>query len=98
MNYDEVAERIARSHELIQTKPTDRLDSINKTAEVRTVIMNCVAYLDQLYQNTEILEYTEDDLSFIHQSVCVSAIPLLDMVEHFLEKAEEETQERHFAV
>ena len=98
MNYDEVAERIARSHELIQTKPTDRLDSINKTAEVRTVIMNCVAYLDQLYQNTEILEYTEDDLSFIHQSVCVSAIPLLDMVEHFLEKFEAKTVERHFAV
>jgi len=98
MNKDSVAERIARSHELIQMQPTDRLDFINKTAAVKQVIMSCIAYLDQLYHNKESWDYTDEDFSFIHQSVCVSAIPLLDMVEHFLGKAESEADRRHLAV
>ena len=98
MNYDDVAQRIANSHELIQTPPLDRLDCINKTKEIRTVIMSCVAYLDQLYSHPNSWEYTEDDLSFIHESVCVSAIPLLDMVERFLKLAESEAEEHTFAV
>lgn len=79
-------------------KPLDRLDCINKTASIKAVIVNCVAYLDQLYQNPDIMDYTEADLSLIHESVCVSAIPLLDMVEHFLGKAASEADRRHFAV
>jgi hypothetical protein len=98
MNPEEVAQRIANSHALIQTKPQDRLDCINKTASIKAIILNCVAYLDQLHHNPDILKYTEDDLFRIHESVCVSAIPLLDMVEHFLGKAEAETERRHFAV
>ena len=98
MKAEEVAERIARSHALIQMKPLDRLDCINKTAAVKQVIMSCIVYLDQLYHQKGAWEFTENDFSRIHESVCVSAIPLLNMVEYFLEKAEAETQERHFAV
>lgn len=98
MNYDDVVQRIASSHELIQTKPLDRLDFINKTAEVKQVIMGCIAYLDQLYHQQEAWFFSEEDFAFIHQQVCVSAVPLLDMVERFLEKAEAEADNRHFAV
>ena len=98
LKYDDVAKRIASSHELLHTKPLDRLDFINKTAEVKQVIMSCIAYLDQLYHQQEAWFFSEDDFSFIHQQVCVSAVPLLDMVEHFLEKAEAEADSRHFAV
>ena len=98
MKYDEVAQQIADSHELIQTEPLDRLDFINKTAEVKQVIMSCIVYLDQLYHQKESWFFSEGDFSFIHQQVCVAAIPLLDMVEHFLEKAEAEADNRHFAV
>ena len=98
MKYADVAQRIAHSHDLIQTKPLDRLDFINKTAEVKQVIMSCIVYLDQLYHQKESWGFSEEDFSFIHQQVCVAAIPLLDMVEHFVELAESETRERHFAV
>ena len=98
MNYDEVAQQIADFHELIQTKPLDRLDYAVKTKEVKQVIMSCIIYLDQLYARGEAWEYSDEDFSFIHQSVCVAAIPLLDMVEHFMKKAEAETLERHLAV
>ena len=97
MNHETVAQRIARSHDLIQAKPLDRLDCINKTAAVKQVIMSCIAYLDQLYQK-ESWEFSENDFSFIHESVCVSAIPLLNMVEHFLELAEAEAKKHSFAV
>jgi hypothetical protein len=98
MNHDEVARRIAHSHALIQTKPVDRLDYINKSTEIKQVIMGCVAYLDQLYYNPDIMEYTEADLSFIHESICVSAIPLLHMIEHFLDLAKAEVKEHSLAV
>ena len=98
MDYDDAAQRIANSHALIQTKPTDRLDCLNKTAAIKQVIMGCVIYLDQLYRNPEIVNYSEEDLSLIHESVCVSAIPLLHMVEYFLEKAEEEAVKYSLAV
>lgn len=98
LKYDEVAQRIAISHVLIQTRPTDRLDCINKTAGVKQVIMGCIVYLDQLYHQKRSWDLSEEDFSFIHQQVCVAAIPLLDMVEHFLEKAEAEADNRHFAV
>ena len=98
MNYDEVAERIANSHELIQTKPLDRLDCAVKTKEVKQVIMSCIVYLDHLYASGGAWDYSDEDFSFIHESICVAAIPLLDMVEHFLKRAEAETRERHLAV
>lgn len=98
MNYDEAAEKIALSHELIQTKPLDRLDFINKTAEVKQVIMSCIIYMDQLYASGVSWEFSEEEFSKIHESVCVAAIPLLDMVEHFMKKAEAETREHHLAV
>ena len=93
-----MVERIALFHELIQTKPTDRLDCVTKTQEIKQVIMSCVVYLDQIYQQDIAWDYTDEDFSFVHEQVCVSAVPLLHMVERFLEKAEAETQERHFAV
>ena len=98
LKYDDVLQKIADSHELIQTKPLDRLDFINKTAGVKQVIMSCIVYLDQLYHQKGSWLFTEEDFSFIHQQVCVAAIPLLDMVEHFLEKAEAEADTRHLAV
>ncbi|MHA1962809.1 MAG: hypothetical protein ACW99U_21680 [Candidatus Thorarchaeota archaeon] len=98
MKYEDVAQRIALSHELIQTKPLDRLDFITKTSEVKQIIMNCIAYLDQLYHQRESWFFSEDDCSFIHQQVCVSAVPLLDMVEYFIEKAESEADNQHLAV
>ena len=98
MNYEEVARRIADSHELLQTKPQDRLDCAVKTKEVKQVIMSCIIYLDQLYASGGAWDYSDEDFSFIHESVCVAAIPLLGMVEHFMKKAEAETLERHFAV
>lgn len=98
MNYDAVAQQIASYHDLIQTKPRDRLDFINKTKEVKQVILRCVAYLDELYGQEKAWFFPEEDFARIHESVCVSAVPLLDMVEHYTKKAEAETRERHFAV
>ena len=102
MKYDEVVQRIAEHHELIQTQPLDRLDFITKTSEVKQVIMSCIVYLDQLYRQKAAWGFSEEDFAFIHQQICVSAIPLLNMVEHFLEKAEaeakEEAQKRYLAV
>ena len=98
MNYEEVAERIARSHRIIQARPIDRLDYIQKTAAIKQVILGCVNYLDQLHGDPNIMAYSEEDLSTIHEAVCVSAIPLLNMIEKFLEAAKEETQGYTFAV
>ncbi len=95
---DDTAERIANSHALIQEKPVDRLDCLNKSASIRMVIMSCVAYLDQLYQNPKIMEFTREDLDFIHQQVSVSAIPLLDMVEHFMKLTGEGKRKYSLAV
>ena len=97
MTYEDVAQRISDSHELIQERPIDRLDYINKIGGIRQVIMSCIVYLDQLYSNNK-GNYNEEDLTIIHESVCVSAIPLLDMVEYFMDKAEKEADDRHFAV
>ena len=93
-----VAQQIALSHALIQAKPKDRLDYLGKTAEIRQVILGCVAQLDQLYRNPVVMECSEADLSRIHESVCVAAIPLLNMVELFLEMTKEEAPAYSLAV
>ena len=93
-----MSERIAFFHELIQTEPTDRLDCVTKTQEIKQVIMSCVVYLDQIYQQDIAWDYTDDDFKFIHEQVCVAAVPLLDMVERFLEQAEAEAEKYSFAV
>lgn len=98
MKYDRVAKNITNAHTLIQTKPEDRLDYIQKTAEIKQVIIGCVNYLDQLHGDPNIMDYSEKDLSAIHEAVCVSAIPLLNMIERFLEAAKAEAAGYSFAV
>ena len=96
--YALAAQQIAASHALIQTKPRDRLDCLSKTAAIKQVILGCVAQLDQLHRNPAIVDYSEDDLARIHESVCVAAIPLLNLMEYFLELAKEEVMTYSLAV
>ncbi len=93
-----MAEQLAKSHVLIQARPTDRLDYIQKTAAIKQVIVGCVSYLDQLGNDPNIISYTEEELKIIHEAVCVSAIPLLNMIENFLDAAKEEERGYSFAV
>ena len=43
-------------------------------------------------------EFSEDELAYIHESFCDSAMPLIEMISHFNEKAEREAREHSLAV
>lgn len=98
MNPEYTKRTIERSYELIEFKPKDRLDYLDKALQLRGVLSGGIAFITELAMSPRVDEFTEEDFVFIHESFCVSAIPLVRMIEHFLEKSLEETDERHLAI
>jgi len=87
MNSEYSRKTIEIAYDMINDKPTDRLDCINKTLQLQRVLHTGMAFLNEVALSPYIDDFTEEDLEFLHESFCVSAIPLVQMIEHFLEKA-----------
>ena len=98
MKYEQVKKNIAESYKLVQTKPEDRLDCINKALKIVTVLGAGIVFLNELSQSPTLHEKTDEELEYVHESFCVSAIPILQMVEHFTEKREKEARKYSLAV
>ena len=98
MNPEYMRRTVEKSYELIEAKPKDRLDYLDKALKLRMVLSGGIAFITELAMSIYVDEFTVEDLAFIHESFCVSAIPLVHMIEHFLEKAELEGNENPFIV
>lgn len=98
MNHELAEAVLQASHVLLSIEPVDRLDYLDKALQVKQVILRCMVFLDDLKGSPYLEEYTEEDLSTIHESFCDSALPLLHMLEHFLEKATVDADKYSLAV
>lgn len=98
MNHELAEAIIQASYVLMEMEPTDRLDYLNKTLQVKGVILRCMSFLDDLKGSPYIAEYTDEDLATIHEAFCDSAMPLVQMIEHFLEKSKIEADIYSLAV
>ena len=98
MKHEHENPAIIASYDLIETKPTDRLDHLNKSLQVKQIILRCMLFLDNLRVSPYLTEYTDEDLKHIHEAVRVSAIPLLQLTEYFLDKTLKDTEEHSLAV
>ena len=96
--YDEVRKSIDVAYALINDEPTDRLDCINKTLKLLGVLNSGAVFLNGVVTSPYLEDFTEDDLSYIHEAFCDSAVPIIEMIEHFNEKSERETKENVLAV
>ena len=98
MNY-ELAEAVVKaSYVLMDIEPIDRLDYLDKALQLKQVILRCMMFLDNLKGSPYLGGYTEEDLATIHESFCDSAMPLVQMIEHFLEKLRIEADKYSLAV
>ncbi len=98
MNRELTEAIIQASYVLMDIEPTDRLDFLAKALDVKQVILRCMMFLDDLKGSPYLGGYTEDDLETIHEAFCDSAMPLVQMIEHFLEKAVLEGDDNPFVV
>jgi len=99
MNHEFTKRAIVDAYRLIEAKPKDRLDYLSKALQIRMVLNGAMTFLVEVASAQNVDAFTKEDLSFIHESFCVSAIPLVHMIEHFLEKSiEEEARETFLAV
>jgi len=98
LNYEKSKANIEEAHKLINEKPADRLDCVNKTLKLLGVLNSGAVFLNGVVTSPYLEDFTEDDLAYIHESFCDSAIPIVEMIEHFNEKAEREAKEHTFAV
>ena len=98
MNYDEAKESIKVAYALINETPTDRLDYVNKSLKLINVLNSGTMFLHGVAASPHIHEFSEDELAYIHESFCDSAIPIIEMISHFNEKTEREAREHTFAV
>ena len=89
MNREHTRWTIEKAYELIEAKPKDRLDYLDKALKLRMVLSGGIAFLTELAMSPQVNEFTAEDFAYIHEQLCVSAIPLIHMIEHFLEKAQE---------
>ena len=98
MNYELAEAVVQASYVLMDIDPIDRLDYLDKALQLKQVILRCMMFLDDLKGSPYLGKYTEEDLALIHESFCDSAMPLLQMIEHFLEKAQVEAAKYSLAV
>ena len=98
MKYDEAKEAIEADYALINDAPTDRLDYINKALKLVSVLNKWAIFLNGVAVSPFIHEFSEDELAYIHESFCDSAMPLIEMISHFNEKAEREAGKHSLAV
>lgn len=87
MNREQTRWTIEKAYELIEAKPKDRLDYLDKALKLRMVLSGGISFLTELAMSPRVNEFTAEDFAYIHEQFCVSAIPLIHMIEHFLEKA-----------
>ena len=98
MNYEETKKNIKAAYNLIQEDPEDRLGCISKALKIMTVLGGGIAFLTELAQSPHLYEFTDKELEYVHESFCDSAVPILQMVEHFAEKREKAAQRYSLAV
>jgi len=98
LNYEQAKESIKVAYALINDTPTDRLDYINKALKLLTVLNGGAIFLNEVATSPHIHEFTEKELSYIHESFCDSVTPLIEMINHFNEKAEREAKEHTLAI
>ncbi len=96
--YKQTKKNIEEAYKLIQTKPEDRLDCISKALQIMNVLSGGIILLTGLSKSPHLHEFTDEELEYVHESFCVSAIPILQMAEHFAEKREREAQKYSLAV
>lgn len=87
MNHELAEAVVQASYVLMKMEPIDRLDYLDKALQIKQVILRCMMFLDNLKGSPYLAEYTEEDLEIIHEAFCDSAMPLVQLIEHFLEKA-----------
>ena len=98
MNHEENKKNIKLAYALINDAPVDRLDCINKALKILTVLGGGIAFLNELAQSPHLHEFTDEELEYVHESFCDSAVPILQMVEHFADKREQAAQKYSLAV
>ena len=98
MNYDEAKESIKVAYAMINDTPTDRLDYVKKTLKLLNVLNSGAMFLNGVATSPHLHEFSEKELAYIHESFCDSAVPIVEMISHFNEKAEREAREHTFAV
>ncbi|GAH17509.1 unnamed protein product, partial [marine sediment metagenome] len=62
------------------------------------VVLRCMTFLNEIKGSPYIGEYTKKDFIYIHETFCKSATPMVKMMEHFLDKAYQDAEDKHFAV
>lgn len=98
MNYEEARKNIDAAYALINEVPNDRLDCINKALKLLSVLNGGAVFLNEVIMSPDVEDFSVEDWTLIHDSFCDSALPLVQMIEHFSEKMERETEKHHFAV
>ena len=98
MNYEETKKNIGAAYDLISEKPVDRLDCINRTLKILSVLNGGVAFLNEVATSPHQDEFTQEDLEYIHESFCDSALPLVQMIDYFSKRMEAEAEKYSLAV
>ena len=98
MNYEETKESIKTAYALINHVPVDRLDCLSKTLQIQNVLGGGIMFLKEVATSPHRGEFTKEDLEYIHESFCDSAMPIVQMIEYFSEKMEKGAREHSLAV
>jgi len=98
MNYEETKKNIGIAYALINASPVDRLDCLNKSIKLLTILNGGAVFLQEIAVSPHQGEFDLEDLEYIHESFCDSATPLIQMIEHFSERLEKEAREHSLAV
>ena len=98
LNYEETKDGIKTAYALINTVPVDRLDCLSKALQIQNVLGGGIVFLNEVAASPHRGEFTKEDLEYIHESFCDSAIPIVQMIEYFSEKMEKGAREHSLAV
>ena len=98
MNYEETKKNIEAAYTMINASPVDRLDCLNKSIKLLTILNGGAVFLQEIAMSPHQGEFDLEDLEYIHESFCDSATPLIQMIEHFSERMEKQAREHSLAV
>ena len=98
MNYEETKVNIQAAYDLINEEPKDRLDCISKAIKILVVLNGGVAFLNEVALSPHKDEFSMEELTYIHESFCDSAAPIIEMIDSFAEKVEREAEKHSLAV
>ena len=98
MNYEQSKSNIQAAYDLINEEPKDRLDCISKAIKILVVLNGGVAFLNEVALSPHKDEFSMEELTYIHESFCDSAAPIIEMIDYFTEKTEREAEKHSLAV